>query len=109
MDRWDLLCQVLNCRVRAAILVVDTLWVGIPQEKSLKDCQHFLPMGVELRPSAQPRGGPANKKKSSTNVPKGGGTIYLSFSTAFFCFLPKNVHCRMSNSPNLNCIFSGRK
>ena len=47
------------------------------------------------------------KKKSSTNVPEGGGYYIFVIFNCFFCFLPKNVHCRMSDSPNLNCIFSG--
>ena len=37
---------------------------------------------------------------------RGGYYIFVIFN-CFFCFLPKNVHCRMSDSPNLNCIFSG--
>ncbi len=80
-------------------------WVS-PKKKISKIVNTFCHRGGSSDPVPN-QGGVRLIKKIFNECSWGEGTIYLSFTTAFFCFLPKNVHCRMSDSPNLNCIFSG--
>ena len=64
-------------------------WV-FPKKKVSKIVNTFCHRGGSSDPVPNQGGVRLIKKKSSTNVPEGGGgTIYLSFSTAFSVSYPK--------------------
>ena len=80
---------------------------GYPPRKKSQRLSTLFAIGGELRPSAQPRGGPANKKNLQWMFLRGGYYIFVIYNCFFLFLTQKCALYRMSNSPNLNCIFSG--